>query len=429
MRLSLLYASILSLALAFGSVWAESTPVPTPVTRHPEFLVTPELRKQIEFWKRIYGEYDTKQSLIHDARYIEVIYDVVTALPGESRAATSRRIRAERTRWRKVLLSLHAKNRSLSSGELSAEMNKPDLTEDERHVLRLMANVSEPNKFLNAAHRRRLRVQLGQKDRFQEGYIASGRYISKMEEIFRSEGLPVELTRLPFVESSFNLKARSKVGASGIWQFMRSTGRLYLKMNGDFDERNDPIRATEAAAKLLKTNFEALGNWPLAVTAYNHGRMGMMRAVRQVNSSRLEDLIANYRSRTFGFASQNFFTCLVAAIEIEREAERYFGPITRDPSLQFFEVELPHPIKTRDLKWYFQWDQARVSTIRELNPALPTRFWEGQYRLPAQYRLRLPLAADKPPEEQVRAFQAGYEEMHQSLNNRKGRRGTVTTRQ
>ncbi|NDD91807.1 hypothetical protein EBZ37_06955, partial [bacterium] len=198
--------------------------------KHPDFLVTPELKKQVEFWKRIYSKYGTNQSLIHDARDVSVIYDVVTALPGETRLATSRRIRAEKQRWKKVLLSLHAKNRSLSSGELTADSSTANLTEDERRVLKLMANVTEPNKFLNAAHRRRLRVQLGQKDRFQEGYIASSRYLSKMEEIFRAEGLPVELTRLPFVESSFNLKARSKVGASGIWQFMRSTGRLYLKI-------------------------------------------------------------------------------------------------------------------------------------------------------------------------------------------------------
>ena len=113
-----------------------------------------------------------------------------------------------------------------------------------------MEKVAEPNKYLNAAHYRRLRSQLGQKDRFLEGYIASGRYLPTMEKIFAAEGLPWELTRLPFVESSFNLAARSKVGASGIWQFMRSTGRLYLKIRGELDERNDPIRATEAVIDL-----------------------------------------------------------------------------------------------------------------------------------------------------------------------------------
>ena len=388
----------------------------TPASRNPGFLVTSELRRQVEFWKRIYGEYGTNQSLIHDARQIDVVYEVVTANPGESGRAHSRRVRAAREKWRKVLLSVHHKNQTLKSGEISAD--SPQLTEDERHVVRLMEKVAEPNKYLNAAHYRRLRSQLGQKDRFLEGYIASGRYLPTMERIFAAEGLPWELTRLPFVESSFNLAARSKVGASGIWQFMRSTGRLYLRIRGELDERNDPIRATEAAARLLRTNYEALGNWPLAVTAYNHGRMGLMRAVRQVGSNRLEELMTGYRARSFGFASQNFFTCLLAALEVERDAATYFGTVTRDPSLQFFEIEIPRPIRTRDLAWYFEWKAPEQARIRELNPALSSSYWGGGHQIPAGYRLRLPLRPDTPVEEQGRLFLAGYEKMEKALSPR-----------
>jgi membrane-bound lytic murein transglycosylase D len=412
---------LVTVALVLGTT-AAATPNPTPevspspMARHPEFLVTPELRRQVEFWKRIYGEYGTNQSLIHDARQIDVIYEVVTVEPGESSRTHFRRVRAVKDKWRKVLLSLHRKYQSLSSGELTPDMSS--LTEDERHVVRLMEKVNEPNKYLNAAHHRRLRSQLGQKDRFLEGYLASGRYLPAMEKVFVAEGLPLELTRLPFVESSFNLKARSKVGASGIWQFMRSTGRLYLKIRADYDERNDPIRATDAAAKLLRTNFEALNNWPLAVTAYNHGRMGLMRAVRQVGSSRLEELITGYRARTFGFASQNFFTCLVAAIEVERDAQRYFGPVTRDPALQFFEVELTRPIRVRDLAWYFQWDAPHLAEVRELNPALSETYWKSHQRLPKGYLLRLPLKPETSAEEQTRVFLTGYQKMDKAMTTR-----------
>lgn len=409
-------ASLRTLADEQKSPTPVETATPVIVSRHPEFLVTPELRRQVDFWKRIYGEYGTNQSLIHDARQIDVVYEVVTFEPGETNRTYFRRVRTLKDKWRKVLLSLHRKNQSLSSGELTPDMSS--LTEDERHVVRLMEKVNEPNKYLNAAHRRRLRSQLGQKDRFLEGYLASGRFLPAMEKVFAAAGLPQELTRLPFVESSFNLKARSKVGASGIWQFMRSTGRLYLKIRPDYDERNDPIRATEAAAKLLSTNFEALGNWPLAVTAYNHGRMGLMRAVRQVGSSRLEELITGYRARTFGFASQNFFTCLVAAIEVEREAQRYFGPVTRDPSLQYFEVEMTRPIRARDLAWYFQWDAPHLAQVRELNPALSEGYWKSHQRLPQGYLLRLPLKPESPAEEQTRVFLAGYEKMEKALTSR-----------
>ncbi len=389
--------------------------------RHPEFLVTPPLRRQVEFWKRIYGEYGTHQSLIHDARHIDVVYEVVSVPPGTPEKVFSKKVRQARDKWRRVLLSLQQKQRQLSSGELSADLVSPPLTEDERHAIRVLERVREPQKFVSAAHRRRLRAQRGQKNRFREGYIASGRYLPAIESVFAAEGLPLELTRLPFVESSFNLKARSKVGASGIWQFMRSTGRLYLKIRSGYDERNDPLRATEAAARLLKTNFEALGSWPLAVTAYNHGRMGLMRAVRQVGSSRLEDLIWGHRSRSFGFASQNFFACLLAAIEVEREAEKYFGPLTRDPPLKFYEVEIDRPVRAIDLARFLQWDTGHQAVIRELNPSLDRKYWLGRQHLPSGYRLRLPLKAEHPVEDQRRRFEAGYQQIADFMGKLRGR--------
>ena len=109
---------------------------------------------------------------------------------------------------------------------------------------------------------------------------------------------------------------------------MRSTGRLFLKINDTVDERNDPVRATEAAAKLLKGNYESLRTWPLAVTAYNHGRKGMMRAVSRVGSDDLDDVVDDYHSRTFGFASSNFFTELLASIEVEKMPISILGRLT-----------------------------------------------------------------------------------------------------
>ena len=93
---------------------------------------------------------------------------------------------------------------------------------------KLFDGVDEKNKFTEAARRGRLRYQAGQRDQFTRGIMQSGRYLRQMEEIFKEEGLPIELTRLPFVESSFNLSAKSKVGASGIWQFMRIDRKILL---------------------------------------------------------------------------------------------------------------------------------------------------------------------------------------------------------
>ena len=134
---------------------------------------------------------------------------------------------------------------------------------------------SDVDRFRAAAGDDRLRTQTGVRERFREGVQSSRRYIKAMEEIFEREGVPVELTRLPLVESSFNLSATSKVGAAGIWQFMPATGRLYeMKVSNAVDERRDPLIATEAAARFLRSNYEKLGAWPLAITAYNHGPGG-----------------------------------------------------------------------------------------------------------------------------------------------------------
>ncbi len=373
-----------------------------------QFAVDQRLRKNVDFWIDIYSKYTSRQGLIHDAKYIDHVYEVIDL----DRA--SRGTRDAKSHWKKVLLSLHRKQKDPQA--------LATLTEEERKVYELFQDVNEPNKFLNAAHRKRLRFQLGQKDVFLDGLKQSGRYLGEMERIFAEQGMPVELTRLPFVESSFNVRARSKVGASGIWQFMRSTGRLYLKINDAVDERNDPIRATEAAAKLLRGNYESLGRWPLAVTAYNHGRKGMMRAVRQVGSEEIEDLVGNYRGRTFGFASSNFFMELLAAIEVERDAEKYFGKVERHRPIASIEAPLPHSISLPQLVRLMKLDFAK---LRVLNPALSDGAYTGKSLIPAGYRLRLPYDGKIHKEAALKVFFAGYEEIparYKLQGNQQGQR-------
>src|SRR5262249_25405097 len=148
----------------------------------------------------------------------------------------------------------------------------------------LFDSIDEPDKFSAAAEPGRIRIQTGQKDKFLKAIAWSGRYLTPIENIFTSYGLPMELTRIIFVESMFNLKARSKVGASGIWQVMPGTGRLFMNVNSVADERNDPIEATHGAALLLKSNFETLGAWPLAVNAYNSGPQNLMNAKMELGT-------------------------------------------------------------------------------------------------------------------------------------------------
>src|SRR4029453_4179368 len=153
----------------------------------------------------------------------------------------------------------------------------------------------------------RVKTQRGVKEQFVTGLKISGRYMSQMRQIFRDEGLPVELAYLPLVESSFNVRARSTAGAVGMWQFMPDTGRKFLRITDTVDERRDPLASTRAAARLLSENRKLLGNWPLAITAYNHGTEGIFRAIDVVGTRDLVEIIRRYQSPTFGFASKNFY--------------------------------------------------------------------------------------------------------------------------
>jgi membrane-bound lytic murein transglycosylase D len=369
--------------LASTTAGADSTLLP----------VDPSIQPNVAFWREIYTRYYTHQGVLHDAKYVDHVYEVVELGEGLAGRRAPRKIRDARAKWREVLLSLHRKRKTPAAS----------LSSDERKIAALFADIPEPDKYLLAARRNRIRFQLGQKDRFLAGLHESGLYLPMMEEVFRREGVPVELTRLPFVESSFNLNARSKAGASGIWQFMRRTGKNYFRIDSAVDERNDPIRATEAAARLLKSNYRSLGSWPLAITAYNHGVRGVQRSLSSASPGR-----HGRRHHALGFASANFYPELLAAVEAERDAEKYFGTFVRAKPKPTVEIELPDQIALPDLCRFLKIDPAEV---RAHNPAFLAGVYRGRKLIPAGYRLRLPADAQLSPAAQVRVFQAGYEQI------------------
>jgi LysM repeat protein len=117
-----------------------------------------------------------------------------------------------------------------------------------------------------------------------------------------------------------------------------------MNVNRKVDERLDPSKATHAAARLLMDNYNALGSWPLAITAYNHGRAGMMRAQSEVGSSDITKVINEYRGPLFGYASMNFYSEFLAAIDVYHNYEQYFGQLTLDtPSMK--QGVAPTPVR------------------------------------------------------------------------------------
>lgn len=352
-----------------------------------EAAKTPYIQKNTAFWIRIYSEFTEDQGLLHDAQYIDKIFEVVD-LRGLDSRGQKRVLNAAKDKWRDVLMAVHQKQ------------GRPEtMSTEETRVFQMYKDIDRPGKFLEARQKKRIRFQLGQKNRFLEGVVVSGRYLHRMEEIFEHAGIPKELTRLPLVESSFNYRAYSKVGASGIWQFIRSTGRKYMRVTPGYDERNDPLMATEAAAQLFRENYEALGVWPLALTAYNHGRRGMMKAVRKMGTTDPTTIYQGYSHPAFGFASRNFLMEFLAALHVEQNSERYFGDIKREPPLEFVEVALEHAVSVPILLKHTGLDLAEMKT---LNPAVTAAGWKGTARLPKGARLRI------PPKVPLETFWLGY---------------------
>ena len=348
------------------------------------FAVPKGLETRVGFWRDIYTKFTTNQGVLHDRFRFNLVYETIDF--GPIMADTSKTDR-QKARLREKLVNERRKDLSARLKRLSALVSPEGLSPEDLKLWKLFEGDSEAGKFETAAQIKRIRFQLGQRDRFFVGIYHSGRYLKEMENIFREEKLPVELTRLPFVESSFNIHARSKVGASGIWQFMRRTARPYLKVNGEIDERNDPIKATKASARLLKQNFQMLQNWPLAITAYNHGANGMRRIVGKVGSNDIVEIIAQYSSRTFGFASENFYACFLAAIEVERNAKKYFREPSWGPEVDAVEVRLRKPMAYSLLSEFFAGDATALGLA---NPHLSSRVKKSRALIPSGQFVRVP---------------------------------------
>ncbi len=343
------------------------------------FVHPPALERDIRFWIRVYTEVTTDQGLLHDDWNLGLVYEVLRFDPAFSPAQRERRVSEAKAHYAALLRRF-------------ADGSTDDLTAHERRILHAFGDNATSSDFHDAMGR--IRFQLGQADRFHEGLIRAAVWEKQIARTLSEHGVPPEIAALPHVESSFNLAAYSKVGAAGLWQFMPSTAKRYMRVDGLVDERLDPYSATEAAANLMLYNYRLVGTWPLAVTAYNHGPGGLRRAQDELGTSDIAIIVKRYQGATFGFASRNFYVAFLAALEVDRHAEKYFGPITRLPDTDSTPVEMQDYISVDALAKAFKVD---MGALRVLNPALRPPIWEGGRLVPRGYILRLP--GTQPPAE------------------------------
>jgi membrane-bound lytic murein transglycosylase D len=329
-----IYFSIL--ALAPGGVIAESH-----LSNRSPFPVPAGLEPAVEFWRKIFTEYSLAQLIYFDPLDMSKIYEVNDVGEGNR---SNEYINGERARI--------------------AETNGVDIE--------------------------RVKAQRGVRERTAAGLKRSGRYIAQIQQIFRDRNLPAELTYLPIVESSYDIYARSSVGALGIWQFMPRTGREYMRVTGTVDERRDPFEASRAAASYLKQAYEFLGSWPLAITSYNYGKGGMARAVDEVGSDNLVDLIQRYNHPNWGFAPKQFYAEFLAAAEIGTNLSTYFPGLQLDAAVEIKEVELNN---TTSLTSAINSSGLSRDEFLGWNPALSS----ATRVVPAGYRVKLPVDRTMEP--------------------------------
>jgi len=193
------------------------------VAAEPTIVHPPELEPDVRFWMRVYSEVSTNEGFIHDQWRLSVVYETVHFSPGETPSQREAQVEAARERYQQIL-------RRLGSGAAPQD-------DDERRVLGMWGDASPALLRLAADD---VRFQLGQSDRFRAGLQRAGTWEVHIANSLKAHGLPPEIAALPHVESSFQPQAMSKAGAAGLWQFIRSTGRRFLRIDKAVDERLDP---------------------------------------------------------------------------------------------------------------------------------------------------------------------------------------------
>jgi membrane-bound lytic murein transglycosylase D len=217
----------------------------------------------------------------------------------------------------------------------------------------------------------------------EEGLSRGARFLPMIQDVFRAEGLPLDLAYVPLIESAFKPNALSKAKAKGIWQFMRGTAlENGLQHDWYIDERSDPEKATRAAAKYLKTLFGMFDDWHLALASYNGGPGRVQRAMKR--SGRDDFWTLSSTKRHLPRETRDYVPLILAAVIIARNPEQYGMNVVPIDTPAYETVTLASAV---DLRRVAEWAGTPVQTIQELNPEL--RRWTTPLRA-TEYELKVP---------------------------------------
>lgn len=282
-------------------------------TFHPllERLPTPEgLAVDVAFWEKIFAKYSPDECVFHDKDNLTAVY-AVKKLPTVTPAAQSRLIR----HYLEVLRS--------------AIGNLADGLEPQTPLERRIVDVTEPRLRYPAYFRYAMdnvRCQRGVD--LGPSLARSRQHVKMVKKVLAENGLPTDLAYLPHLESGYDVSARSRVGARGLWQLMPATARGFgVVVSRLRDLRTDPLRATNAAAGMLRQFFAKTRSWPLAITAFNYGINGTVRAIKLYGNDYMA-VRARHRTKLFGFAARNYYPSFLAVRNVASAYEpKEGGPV------------------------------------------------------------------------------------------------------
>lgn len=269
-----------------------ATRLPTP----------PGLEDDIRFWEKIFSDYAPDECVFHDEWNLNVIYYVATVprTPG----SVNRLLKKHVNNIRAALAGIH------SRGEPRTDL--------ERRVYQSIPAKLRTREFFAEA-KDQVRCQRGVE--FEKSLARSRPYISMIKRHLREKGLPEDLAYLPHLESGFDRFATSKVGAKGLWQFMPHTARaegLVVKKKKDW--RTDPELSTDAATDHLAGIYLRTQSWELAITAYNYGQNGVMRAIQKFGADYMK-IREEHKTKLFGFAARNYYPSFLAVRNVAMREE------------------------------------------------------------------------------------------------------------
>lgn len=335
-------------------------PLPRPISLQP----------YVDFWVQIYGVLDDGKAVIHDAQRTDKVYEIVDVPHGQGYASKKSTTAPAMEAYRQALIDL-------SEGRAAT-------SKYHKRALELWG--SNADRQLLRAAAERLRFQPGHADEFKKSLIRAAKVQPYIRRALREANIPLELDSLPHVESFFRNDETSTASAIGIWQFTPSIGREYMRVDALIDERLDPRKSAIAASKLLTHNLGITGNWPMAVTSYNHGTTGVLRAARELKTPDLGTIARHYTGENFGFASRNFYAAVLAAAEVEANAYRFFGPLPLPPPRILSAHHAPANSTLPNLASALD---IPLKNLQRDNPALGQQLREGHQLLPAGYTLWL----------------------------------------